>query len=79
MSIHSEDREDLARLENEEKDILNRYTELCIRKKDRYKELREEIERRTFPNKYPEFRLSDILLSDEKTMEDMLKLYMRKL
>lgn len=61
-----------------EKDILNRYTELCIRKKDRGREIRKDIDRRSMDSRYPEFRRDDVKLEDEKTMEDMLNLYMKK-
>lgn len=65
-------------MKNDEKDILNRYTDLCIRKKDRGRELRKKIERRPLGDRYPEINTSDVLIEDEKTMEDMLKLYMEK-
>lgn len=67
---------DSVRPADKEKYILNRYTELCIRKKDRGRDLRLRIERRMFADKYPEIKDSDVLVEDEKTMEDMLKQYM---
>jgi hypothetical protein len=30
------------------------------------------------PDRYPEISRSDVLIEDEKTMEEMLKLYMEK-
>ena len=61
-----------------EKDILNRYTDLCIRKKDRGKEIRYRFEIKSVGSSGPEFHRSDVSLEDEKTMEQMLKLYMEK-
>lgn len=78
MSTQNVEKVDLVRPEDKEKDILNRFTDLCIRKKDRGKEFRNRIERTVMHDRYPEISRSDVLIEDEKTMEDMLKLYMEK-
>jgi hypothetical protein len=76
MSTQNAEKADSVRPEDKEKDVLNRFTELCIRKKDRGKEFRDRIERRIMPDRYPEISRSDVLIEDEKTMEEMLQLYL---
>ena len=77
MSTQNAAKADSVRLEDEIS-VLNRYTDLCIRKKDRGKEVRQDIERRRFGDRNPEIQRYDVLIEDEKTMEDMLQLYMKK-
>jgi hypothetical protein len=78
MSTQNAEKVDLVRQEDKEKDILNRFTDLCIRKKDRGKNIRLYMEVRSVGAHNPEFNKTDVLIEDEKTMEDMLKLYMEK-
>lgn len=78
MSTQNVEKADSVRPEDKEKDILNRFTDLCIRRKDRGEEVRRDIERRMFGDRNPEIQRYDVSVEDEKTMEDMLKLYMDK-